>query len=404
MWSDRLIPALLRAQGISRLDDIPLDATGADYGAWCAYYESDLSFRNLAGRWHPRRHTYAGLADTPEWARFFCMMEAAERASGLSAHTMSRLAFEGGSGPAWAEFSPYAPEQWVWNASYPDAEPRWRVRAQGWLSGTLVDVPADAVFPWWRSYAGRKAPLPEGEGGGFAAGFEWASDACALRGLYEVVERDAAMLSWRVDAWPARALSLGLLDPRLRAYAKDTGLTLELFDVGDPQLAPVIIALLSRDDGEVVLGASCGVDVAAVADKATREAFMLRGTAQLLDRDTPPLTVDAVLDSADHLVYAWRHGGEVLAWYRRKARRDAPPSGAGDNLAERCARTFGAEPLIIDVTHPELVAWRIRVMRILQPNAFRKEYRHAWRYAGGTRLRVLCPDPKAIHTAPHPIG
>lgn len=404
MWSDRPIPPLLQAPGIANLSDIPLDATGAAYEAWCAYYESDVSFRDRAGLWHPRRHTYAGLGDTPDRARFFCMMEAAERASGLSAETMSRLAFEGGAGPDWTMFSPYSAEQWAWNAASPDARPHWRVRAHGWHSGAAVDLPADTVFPWWRSYAGRIAPLPEGEGGGFAAGFDWELEACALRGLREVVERDAAMLSWRVDAWPARALSCAVLASGLRAHAADTGLTLELFDIGDPQLAPVIIALLSRDGGEVVLGASCDTDVAVAANKAAREAFMLRGTAQLLDRETSALSPDDILDSADHIVYAWRNGARVLDWYRRKAHREAPPSGAGDDLPARCARTFGEEPLIVDVTHADLAAWRIRVLRVLQPNAFRKEYRHVWRYSGGLRMRSLCPDPRALHEAPHPIG
>lgn len=404
MWFERTIPAPLQVPGIRLLRDIPLDATGAEFGVWCAYYESDLSFRDRQGSLHLRRHTYAGLSDDPDRARFFCMMEAAERVSGLSAQVMERLAFEGIDGRPWSDFSPYSARQWTWNAAYPDSSPRWWVRTYGLQSGIPVDVPADSVFPWWRSYFGRVSPLPEGEGGGFAAGFDWEAGGCAERGLREVIERDSVMLSWRLESWPARGLNVALVDPRLRTYAREAGLHLELYDVGDPGLAPVVVALLSREDTEAVLGASCGRELPAAADKAVREAFMLRGTAQLLDSDTPPLTPEDVLDSADHLVYAWRNSGEVLHWYRRKARRNAPCSGAGDALIARCQKVFGAEPLIVNVTDPRLASLRIQVVRVLQPHAFRKEYRHVYRYEGGERLRSLCVATEDLHTAPHPVG
>jgi ribosomal protein S12 methylthiotransferase accessory factor YcaO len=407
MWSDWPIPPLLQAPGIRRLSDIPLDASWARSGAWCAYYESDLSFFDCQGVIHPRRHTYAGLAADPRQAQFFCMMEAAERVSGLSSDVMRGLAFRScpsGAARHWRDFSPYSERQWTWNASYPNSTPTWWVRSHGVSTGTPVNVPADSVFPWWRSYAGRTALLPEGEGGGFAAGFAWEHAACAQRALCEVIERDAAMLSWRVASWPARRIAPGLASAGLQAQAAASGLRLELFDVGDPALMPVVIALLSREDSEVVLGASCALPLSRAVDKAIREAFMLRGTVQLLDVTTPTLTASNVQDSADHLVYAWRNSKPVLDWYRRKGALPAPPSGPGDRLPARCAAVFGAEPLIVDVTHPQLAMLQLHVVRILQPHAFRKEYRHAWRYEGGARLQALGIGPDDLHDAPHPIG
>lgn len=190
----------------------------------------------------------------------------------------------------------------------------------------------------------------------------------------------------------------------LLQHAQRERLLVELYDVGDPELAPVVMALVSRDGAELVIGASCSTDLGQAATKALREAFMLRGTAALLSRRTGRLAAEDICDSAEHIVYAWRNSEPILDWYRRKARETWPPSGPGDALAARAEAAFGEEPLVVDVTHPNLAAYRIRVVRVLQPHAFRKEYRHAFRYRGGRRLARLGAGPETLNSLPHAIG
>lgn len=366
----------------------------------------------MAGRWRDRQHTFAGMSYDAMRARFLCMMEAAERRSGLSADVMVALSFPHQVRDPrryihWTAFSPYDD---ALLAAYPDTgEPDWRVSAVGLLSGAHFSVPAVSVFPWWRSFSQRRALLPEGEGGGFAAGFTWEVPKMIERALREVVERDALMLSWRVPLWPVRRLSSSLLAERFHQYARRCGLNFELYDVGDPALAPVVMAVLSRDGSEAVLGASCHDDLVCASAKAACEAVMLRGTAELLDRVTPPLMKDDIADSASHIVHSWRDSGPLLAWYRSAADRGsatspAPPSGDIRTLSQRCFDVFRAEPLLVDVTHPALTEYNIRVVRVLQPNAYRKEYRHVLRYLGGQRLRHLGVSPRELNQNPHAVG
>lgn len=408
MWFDRLLPEPLRAPGIYRLSDIPVEFIEPP-GLYCAYYECDLSFEDRACRAHRRSHTFAATEADPWRARFLCMMEGVERVSGLSAEVMARLAGPGVLDLDLSEFWSYSTEQWreIEAAGLPEA-PVWRVHARGLCSDRRYAIPADAVFPWWRSFSGRRHPLPEGDGGGFAAGFSWDYSSLVERALREVIERDAVMMAWRYNAWPARRLELSRfarIDP---GWLEASGLTLKLYDVGDPRLEPVVIALLhggadqgGAQPGGVVVGCSCRASLCDAADKALSEALMLHGTARLLDSEKPALAPEDVNDSGDHIVFAWRNSQAVIDWFAAKD-EPAPQARIPGDLPERCRRYFGLEPMIVDVTHPALARLNLRAARVVQPRAAKKEYRHVWRYLGDRRPAGALEDfPNEL---PHPVG
>jgi ribosomal protein S12 methylthiotransferase accessory factor YcaO len=329
-------------------------------------------------------------------------METVERWSGTTEQVMRR-SFLGGEGPHWSEFSPYTAEEVAATDALRRGWPDYRVTGVGLRTRRRIDVPAESVFPWWRSFFATPTPLPEGEGGGIAAGFSDDASATLRRALNEMLERDALMLSWRVPRWPARPLPQDLLPPEIRNWLREQGLQVHLYDVGDPLLVSVIMALLSRDGEQVTIGASCNPSLPQAALKAVLEAIMLRDSAQHLDSVTQTLTPDTISDSYEHVVWAWRHGRQVLDWYARETTPGAP-SPKAKNVLAACEEVFGQEPLMVDLTHPELAREGFLIVRVLQAGSFKKEYRHDARYRGGSRLARLGLRPEDLNPLPHPIG
>ena len=211
------------------------------------------------------------------------------------------------------------------------------------------------------------------------------------------------MLSWRAPGWPARRIVADVLPTEILQWIAAQRLSLSLYDVGDSALLSVVMAVLSRDGGEVTIGASSGNEVPRAALKATFEAIMLRATAAHLDSITGDLSEGAISDSGDHVVWAYRNGDKVLRWYEGQSATRAPAPRASD-VVEACSRVFGHEPIVVDLTHLDLERDGLFVVRVLQAGSFRKEYRHDARYRGGARLASLGLRPEALNPLPHPIG
>jgi ribosomal protein S12 methylthiotransferase accessory factor YcaO len=216
--------------------------------------------------------------------------------------------------------------------------------------------------------------------------------------MCEVLERDAIMLSWRVDGWPCVRLSENLPDPRVRDALKSRRLHLRLFDVGDPGLHPVVLAVVSKRDGtHATCGSAASASLAESATKAALEAIMAYYVANA--RQHP---VTSISTSADHIVYAHRAGAQVVDWYERQASvapREVPKAPRCLNeLASRCAERFGCEPL---VTHLSTVA-DLEVIRVLVPGVMRKEWQDKLRFAAAQRRGVGAKVRENL--TPHPFG
>src|SRR5581483_6107780 len=94
-----------------------------------------------------------------------------------------------------------------------------------------------------------------------------------------------------------------------------------------------------------------------------------------------------IVNSLDHVAWGNAHANLVLGWFARLPRRNADSSLVleVDDLAARCRAVFDAEPLIVNLSNPDL-APSITVMRVLQPHAHRKEWTHKRAFWGGKRL------------------
>jgi len=70
------------------------------------------------------------------------------------------------------------------------------------------------------------------------------------------------------------------------------------------------------------------------------------------------------------------------------------------DLVERASAVFGAEPLAVDLSCPDVDPSAL--VRVMVPNAQRKEWLHRRPFLGGPRLAR--DDGKALNLEPHPYG
>jgi ribosomal protein S12 methylthiotransferase accessory factor YcaO len=405
-------PSFIGSDADARWPDIPVDVISEDLSVYCAYYRAQIGFVDANGDPFPITHVTAGMANDLSAARFYCFMEMIERVSAtidttIRAKTRTAPLPSSISLP-WHAFSPYDDgrirEMDRWVRQIPD----YRVAASGMVTGRRYDLPALSVFPWWYTFLPGPGILPETEGVGTAAGFYDQEAAIRKRALYELLERDALMISWRVPGWPVRTLPADAGPSHMAHWAREQNLSIRFYEVGDPRLCSVVMAILSDRDGQhVTIGGCSGKSFHQNLEKSLSEAIMLRGSALLLDPKTPPFADDEIDDSEAHVLYAWRNGPLVIDWYERQASRTphttVPPDDEG-HLLDGCRRVFGCEPMLVNLTEPRLAMAGYRVVRVMLPGVYKKEYKHTERYLGGARLKELGVAAHLVNPLPHPVG
>jgi ribosomal protein S12 methylthiotransferase accessory factor len=200
----------------------------------------------------------AGVAADWDPAFMKALGEALER---YSAGVYRTAAFE--TDPA----NPIPPERFVQPGDPPSSVERWH-GAERLLSGETVQLPAElVVFP----PTSREIRPPITTGLGFGNG---GVDAL-LSGLYEVVERDAAMLSWYSTYEP---LGLGVDDDgyaTLVARARSEDLRTTALLLTQDVDVPVVTVCVHREDEwpRFAAGMSADLDPAAAARGALEEAL-----------------------------------------------------------------------------------------------------------------------------------
>ncbi len=205
----------------------------------------------------------------------------------------------------------------------------------------------------------------------------------AVSALCEAIERDGIMLAWLA----------GLELPRVHPPAGDPivhdllhriarqGLRATVLDATTDIAVPVRIALLEAPEGspaELAVGMAAHLDPVQAHRKALIEGAHTHNWLRRLKRQraplhhpdaTPPRTFE------DH-VYLWGHASMArrLDFWRCGPWRDEP-GGAADDLnpagqlrviVDRLART-GFEPLLVDLTPPELSTADLHVARAVVP-------------------------------------
>ncbi|WP_407529319.1 YcaO-like family protein [Methylobacterium oryzisoli] len=348
--------------------------------------------------------TAGGVATTRSEARLKCEFELVERLVSSAPETVRRLVHDRPRDErvSWRAFTPYdAALQNRLAAAMPSPDRDW-CPAYGMRTGRAYDVPASKVLPIWPCLSPSYAFDGECDASGLAAGPSGDVRRCREHGLCEVLERDAMMLAWRVPGWGVADLeNLAAVRPDIAAFLDEHRLNVTLLDIGDPDLLPVVICLLD-DEGRVVCGTACALDLDAAIQKSVLEAIMLWHGRRSAPAGEDPGSQD-IRTSSDHVGFAWTRGSTVMEWFASQPRRALADHVIDfSKLLENCSkRFFDAEPLVVDLTPADAAVYACRV---LQPHACRKEWNAARPFLGGLRFQSVCADVSRANRLPHPYG
>jgi ribosomal protein S12 methylthiotransferase accessory factor len=311
-----------------------------------------------------------------------------------------------------AAFQLFSPRQYA-HPEFPFAQPRADVpmhwaRARRLSDGAPRLVPASLVYLPWRpldpssdlhflSVSTGQACHPDGA-------------RATLTGLYEVIERDAYMLTW------LRRLPLPRVDPRtdpavaaiVDAALGGTELVLHVFDMTLDTRVPAYLCYADGPSphGRVIgTGAAARLDARAALVKAVLESVHTWLYARdILERRPgyqPAPDYADVREFEDHVRLFCNpemreHLGFLLDGDARAAPRDdRPPATAEGELAEVLARlaAVGLEAYEVDVAPADVAACGYRVVKVLIPGAVPLTAIHAIPSVGSARLDSV---PRAL--------
>jgi ribosomal protein S12 methylthiotransferase accessory factor len=221
-----------------------------------------------------------------------------------------------------------------------------------------------------------------------------------VRGLCELLERDAFMIVW------ANRLSLPLVDwaadERIvaldRTLFAPVGLRYRAVDLSAFHRLPSVLGVVRAPSGcagALGVGAGTAPTVERAWWKALSEAFAARSAGAKLGllRSGPP-DAAAVTSFEDHIRYyaELRSGPDFLdAAGESTSVRDVPlleGGSASDQVPALCARVeaAGSSAYAVDVTTPDVAELGLSVVKVLAPELCSLDVVHRARFLGGRRL------------------
>jgi ribosomal protein S12 methylthiotransferase accessory factor len=380
----------------------------------------------------------AGKGMTPNDARRSALGEAVERYSAgwwreSDVVRATRGELDGASLDP-RELVLYRPEQYAQlrYAPYADDTTMGWTRTRSLVTGSEVLTPAIAVFI---SYL---APTPDEvvcpvSSNGLAAGASLAD--AVLTAAYEVLERDAFLITW-MNRLPAERI-----DPRthpdpdvvgLYAAYRQHGVELELYRLPTDHPCHVFLALgvQQRYDGPAMaVGLAADLDACTAARRAALEMGQLRPGLRAAMRAPEArsrierLVADPqqVVTPDDHaLLYADRRRSDAFDFLRRSplvafewTRTGPSDTGAGLRKVVEHFRSQGSDVLYCDLTPPDMAPLGLRTARVLVPGF--QPIHFGWKEPrlGGRRLYELprrlgvtpvSTTPEQLNPDPHPLA
>lgn len=226
----------------------------------------------------------------------------------------------------------------------------------------------------------------------------------ALRGIYEIVERDAFMITWmnrlpvpRID--PESSPAVGKIfrerfaRPNLRylLYSMAT-------DLGIPSVLCVVIDE-QRDPPMICTGGASNLDPERAAVKSLVEAAQTREWAKFMGYEKKPVIIESDYSNLDEFdkhvrLYAYGNMLPAIEFLLRSepqlSLRDLEPKlpAAADDLRRvaDAIESQGYEILMVDLTTPDVWDCGYRAVKMMIPQLQQLEGDHTHRLLGGRRL------------------
>jgi ribosomal protein S12 methylthiotransferase accessory factor len=252
---------------------------------------------------------------------------------------------------------------------------------------------------------------------GLAAGGD--ADDAATRALFELIERDAFMLTWLCQL-PARRILLDeTLEPGMREVVRTLerrGASIELYLLDGTDLDVPAVMCLALGDGvtwpSISVALSCHLDPRVAVKKSILEQghvgpYLTRKVAEL---KTPPQTPAEVHTLEDHAAYYFSPDKLAAFDFIRRSEKTPVPLrdlAAVDDVSPAAVRArldaAGVKVAIVDVTSPDLRGTPFRVARAIgldvQPIHFGERFRRLM----NPRLEKL-GGGRPLNFHPHPLA
>lgn len=305
----------------------------------------------------------------------------------------------------------HTPIRWVVGRALADDAPVW-------LPASCVYVPYlfdRAVEPWTHM------PISTG----LAAGRNIAG--CIDKGIYEIIERDALMISWLAEITPPRidvSSCMGYaedIDRMLEGAAQTGGewfLSQLTLDVDVPVIGAALID--PADPPRTSFGISANDDPVHALRLALEEAALTRTLVNRSSEILADSSEEQAEEQAEGSIQTLRdhlmaHATSARLRERLRFMTDEGPEVPFASLfAERPVLTerlaaAGLEAFWVDVTSADLRACGFRVTRTIIPTMQPLDNDHRFRYLGGERLRSV-PErmgspigERGFNPDPHPF-
>lgn len=264
--------------------------------------------------------------------------------------------------------------------------PRWSPEiATAWIDGielpmkTPVDLPAALV------YLVSPTPRPQDHvtaitSNGLSAGS--GRDHAVLGGLYEVIERDALMITWlnRLPATQIAPPESGCHAAAIIRFYARFGVTTRLLKLPTDQAATVVMAIADNPEaqgGARIIGMGCDLDPIAAVDKAVFEMCQARPSmAARLQAGDPAARLKTYADVRDlddhplfHTIPAHRGEFDFLFADGRTVDLSELTRPAATTQSERLAlvvetaRRTGGRVAFAEVTAPDIAPLGLNVVR-----------------------------------------
>jgi ribosomal protein S12 methylthiotransferase accessory factor len=287
-----------------------------------------------------------------------------------------------------------------------------------WVRGRWMDNGQEVLVPALLAYFNFQ-PAPEEyfcqvSSNGLAAGGDHAD--AGLRALFELVERDAFMLTW-ICQLPVRRVNLSSgLDHALAEVIRQMtaqGIEVELYLINSGIAIPTIVCLGLANGVRwpaTFVSLATHASPAIAASKAILElAHVAPYLASIMRTHRIPNSPDEVMSLEDHALYYARRERSGAFDFMRATKDEVELGqieGPREPLDAGCVQLLekaGVRVALVDVTSPDVALSPFRVARAIGTDMQPIHFGHRLQRLGNPRLRALLggrgPNPN-----PHPIA
>ena len=250
---------------------------------------------------------------------------------------------------------------------------------------------------------------------GLAAGSDL-NDA-ALRATFELIERDAVMLSWMCQLPVERLRMDASIGPELHEIVRrlgEEGVDVELYLLELGTGIPTVFAI-GIGDGETHPAAAVSLAAHTSLPVAVRKAILELAhfspfIARIMKERKIPQSPDEVVSLEDHaLYYVPRNRLQAFDFLRQGlgkavaiADRISEPPATASSCVERLAKA-GLSVAIVDVTSPDVEGSPFRVARALGMDMQPIHFGHRFARLANPRLKSFLGN-RALNPHPHPVA